>query len=171
MRWIAVAMLLLMGCSSAPMPRAIELPTVAVPASMFEQESVRNCFDEIEQLAGHGRYAHERAAFLVVNDENRFDCVLWPASFQHQSERWRGAIPRGTAAIAHTHPREFPNPSAGDSELAQQLGIPVFVLTPSGVTAAEGGGAPLNASYLRRRSSIVATTGANSSFTRSASSK
>ena len=106
---------------------------INVPDSTFADGSARACFDRLHALSGFGRLAQERAAFLVYRDDGTFDCVVWPASHRHHAEEWRGAIPDGTAAIAHTHPNDRPDPSHNDMAVAQRLGIPVFVVTRFGV--------------------------------------
>ncbi len=93
---------------------------------------------------GYGRVAIERAAFLVADEKGTVRCELWPFAPEFQQASFRGAIPAGTIAIAHTHPNQLPSPSAGDRALAQKLGVPVLVLTRKGIVAAlPAGGAPV----------------------------
>ena len=105
---------------------------LVVPASVFEQPQATRCFDRLLVLGGNGHRQIERAAFLVYRDGN-VDCVIWPASRMHRAERWEGAVPDGTIAIAHTHPNDRPELSEHDRELSRELGIPVFVVTRLGV--------------------------------------
>lgn len=94
------------------------------------------CFDRLVRLAGYGRRSDERAAFLVERD-GRIACVAWPSRNEYQAASWESAWPEGVIAIAHTHPRELPLPSANDRREARRLQLPVIVLTPGRLEIAE----------------------------------
>ncbi len=84
---------------------------------------------------GYGRWNHERAAFLIREDDGTLTLEPWPSrEFRHAS--FRGVIPARTIAILHTHPASAPSPSARDRAEARRLGLPVVVITPRGVTMA-----------------------------------
>jgi proteasome lid subunit RPN8/RPN11 len=57
------------------------------------------------------------------------DFVRWPSSDQHHRAVWRGAFPRGTIAIVHTHPNWIPEPSPIDARTARRKRVPVYVVT------------------------------------------
>jgi hypothetical protein len=127
-------LLLAMGCA-APKPSVVVLPTVAYPFSraVLTRDDVAACTEHILSLAWYGQVDWERAAFLRIAGNGRFTCDVWPAKLQFRSARWDGAIPDGTVALVHSHPRTLPDPSGVDVERAHQLGIPVIVVTPDSV--------------------------------------
>ncbi|MCU1246891.1 MAG: Prokaryotic s of the domain [Acidobacteria bacterium] len=129
-RNVAAIVLLIAACASAS-------PAAAPPS---ESDDLRSCFAQLLALGGYGRRPDERAAFVVARGDGRFDCVLWPATNGFRSASWQGSRPKGTVAIAHTHPRTLPDPSLHDAEEARRLGLPIYVLTPQQVAlvAAEG---------------------------------
>jgi proteasome lid subunit RPN8/RPN11 len=94
-------------------------------------DDARRAYADLLAAGGYGRLQHERAAFLVrVGD--RITTQAWSnGSFQRVT--FRGVIPEGTIAIAHTHPRDLPWPSAHDREEAKRKGIPIIVITPKAV--------------------------------------
>lgn len=67
--------------------------------------------------------------------------VQWPWSAESKKETWRGAIPTGTVANAHTHPNTAsPKPSTtggitsrGDQGTADKIGLPVYVVTRNAI--------------------------------------
>lgn len=96
-------------------------------------------YDHLLAESGYGRLDRERAAFLIRESDDSLTLAPWPdGGFRHAS--YRGAIPEGTIAILHTHPATLPLPSPRDHAEARRLGIPVLVITPEGVIAAEPSG-------------------------------
>lgn len=93
------------------------------------------CFADLLKAGGYGMRDQERAAFLIVRDDGSTGCMMWPKSNGYQSEHWDGPIPARAYAIAHTHPRAKPLPSVHDVDEARRLSIPIYVVTPSGVTS------------------------------------
>ncbi len=89
--------------------------------------------------SGFGRMDVEAAAFLV-RDSDSWSVVPWGDTRRFREQQFTGAIPRGTVAIVHTHPRSLPSPSAGDYREAERLGMPIVVLTPRSITVARPGG-------------------------------
>jgi proteasome lid subunit RPN8/RPN11 len=72
----------------------------------------------------------EVAAFVVRRDDGSLNIVMWPHSANFRSERYEGAVPAGTVAIAHTHPPQADQrPSRGDIEQAKKIGMPIYVVT------------------------------------------
>ena len=76
---------------------------------------------------------YERAEFIIANPDGTLTCSEWPADHGYQAEHFKGAIPKNTIAIAHTHPVQFPRPSYQDGEEANRLRIPIYTLTIRGV--------------------------------------
>jgi proteasome lid subunit RPN8/RPN11 len=92
---------------------------------------------ELLKTAQYGQAAREHAAFLVRKDGGELEMVPWPVGESHRAD-YRGSLPAGTIAIIHTHPKFVPNPSNVDEALARRLGVPVYVLTRTGVTRTDG---------------------------------
>lgn len=82
-----------------------------------------------------GLHGEERAAFLIADAEGRLDARRWPSATYYRAS-YRGAIPRGTVAIIHTHPLNEHEPSAHDLVEAGRVGLPIVVITPKAVTVA-----------------------------------
>ena len=91
-------------------------------------------YADLLAAGGYGRLSHERAAFLVKAG-GRVRMERW-ANGTFRRATFRGVIPDGTIAIAHTHPRDLPWPSANDREQARRTGLPVIVITPQSVVLA-----------------------------------
>ncbi len=71
----------------------------------------------LQELAIRGAYQvdqQEVAAFIVQDASGVISTVLWPHTANARSEHYRGAIPAGTVAIAHTYPLYAERPSRGD---------------------------------------------------------
>ena len=94
---------------------------------------------DLFEKGGYGQLPTERAAFLRVTDSGSIECLLWPRGARFQRATFRGVIPRGVIAVAHTHPNRERLPSHGDHSLANRLGLPVLVITRDGVTVARPG--------------------------------
>ena len=71
---------------------------------------------------------YERGAFLVL-EKDGLSMMEWPFERNYRETSWRGPIPRGVAAVIHTHPNEYPRPSTRDRIEARRIGLPVFVAT------------------------------------------
>jgi hypothetical protein len=94
---------------------------------------------ELLRTAGYGHSAREHSAFLVARANGDLQLVRWAGEATSMSATYRGAIPAGTVAIVHTHPKSLPNPSYGDVALARKLNLPVYVLTRTSITRTSGG--------------------------------
>lgn len=93
-------------------------------------------YDHLLAEGGYGRLERERAAFLIRESDGTLTLQPWPhGGFRHAT--YRGALPPRTIAILHTHPAVAPQPSARDHAEARRLNIPVIVITPQSVIAAE----------------------------------
>jgi len=112
--------------------------TIAYPfnGKTMERQDIKACFEHLFAAAYFGKAPVERAAFLVLQDGGSLACQDWPPTFSFKSERWDGPIPDGTVAIAHTHPARLRQPSRDDIAAAEQLGIPVFVVTEGWIAMA-----------------------------------
>ena len=79
---------------------------------------------------------YESAAFLVENGGPQL--VYWPRATEPRQTTFRGAIPRGTIAIAHTHPElsHLRMPSAHDRALARRTRLDIYVITRAEVWVA-----------------------------------
>lgn len=92
-------------------------------------------YEDLLARSGYGRLRHERAAFLILEDGGSLTLQPWPSrGLRHAS--FRGPIPPRTLAIIHTHPHGESQPSSRDRAESARLGLPVIVVTTSGVIAA-----------------------------------
>ena len=80
----------------------------------------------------------EKAAFIVRTSTGQLVCLMWYGS-EENAARWRGSFPRGTVAIAHTHPNWLPAPSTIDAQTAERTKTPVYVVTRSRISRTAGG--------------------------------
>lgn len=94
---------------------------------------------DLASRGGFGNGHAETAAFIVRRD-GKLTCELWPATGKFQQTSFTGVIPRGTVAIAHTHPRCCRDASGQDRLEAQRLGIPVVVVSAGSVSLVSGVG-------------------------------
>ena len=102
-------------------------------ADLVANEQVRVSFAELVKDGGYGWTNLEKAAFVVVDDRGEHRLVPWNSGPSYRSQKIRGPLPRGTVAIAHTHPRFMPYASDNDRKTARRLALPVFVLTPRNI--------------------------------------
>jgi hypothetical protein len=109
--------------------------TIAYPfdPATLARGDVRGCMERVLKAGGYGHLPLEGAAFLVFNGD-AFECSMWPRSVTFHAQSWGGRVPDNTAAIIHSHPTGLPEPSVGDATLARKMGIPIFVVTPRGMT-------------------------------------
>lgn len=107
--------------------------TIAYPfdAKTLARPDLSACFDRLLARAYYGHADYESAAFLVLNDDKSIACVEWRRSFNFRAAQWKGSVPDGTIAIAHTHPERMRRPSREDLTTAQDIGVPVIVITQS----------------------------------------
>jgi len=95
----------------------------------------------------------EQAAFLTEHSDGTLGCVLWPATTERDALTFHGAIPIGTIAVLHTHPRQWQDPSAQDALLSKRLDMSVVVVTHGLVADVDpAGGVARRASYGKGRS-------------------
>lgn len=112
------------------------LVAAAVMAVQLDS-GIREDFWTLLASARYGWSDHEAAAFVVMTPDG-VRLVPWPRSIDAHGARWRGAFPRGTIAIAHTHPNRDTDPSRIDRRTAKRLRLPVYVITHSRITVTDG---------------------------------
>ena len=113
-------------------------PSDMTSCELADHPAVRGIF---WHLLGQSRYGFdngESALFVVRNESGGYSFVSWPNAGEPNCARWQGAFPRGTVAIAHTHPNWLPSPSSVDATTAVRCGIPVYVITRTRVTRTDG---------------------------------
>jgi hypothetical protein len=111
---------------------------------LADDPAVQSLLRDLLRLGGNGRRMTERAAFLVIDSEGRYQCLLWPYHNGFAKEHFRGNVPPFTVAVAHTHPNSSPRPSDQDRREAVRLGLPFLVVSQNDiytVTPGEGGDA------------------------------
>jgi proteasome lid subunit RPN8/RPN11 len=97
--------------------------------SVGSDPSLLTSFRDLVLMAASSGSDQEAAAFLVREADGIVRCVPWPRRAGFRTERYRGVLPDGTVAIAHTHPHGWERPSSGDVEEARRIGLPIFVLS------------------------------------------
>jgi hypothetical protein len=87
-------------------------------------------FSELLLRGGGILGGSEAAAFVVRETDGSISFVMWPRTeFAKMTETFRGTIPTGTIAIAHTHPTRLDRPSSADMAEAVRLQLPIYVVT------------------------------------------
>ena len=99
----------------------------------------REHFSALLAAGNYGWTSREAAAF-VVRHGDAIRLVLWPKSEEPHSAKWRGAVPPGAIAIAHTHANRDTKPSRNDIRTAARVRLPVYVITPTRITVTDGHG-------------------------------
>lgn len=103
-----------------------------------DEPHVREILDDLLREARYG-FAPEQAAFLVRNSSGDIFAISWPQDSGRNCVAWRGRLPYGTIAIVHTHPNWLPEPSRIDGATASRSGLPVYVVTLTGIARTDGG--------------------------------
>jgi hypothetical protein len=111
----------------APLSTTAAEPTFEI----LGDPSVLRCFARLVSDGGYGFRPSERAAFLVLEADQSLACIYWPATHEFKEARWRGPMPQGVVALAHTHPLSSPDASTDDINEARRIGMPIFILTPN----------------------------------------
>ena len=105
---------------------------------LAHDERVRRFCWELMQQTRYGFSETEEAAFVVVERTGRLSFVRWSSAEVPHQARWRGAFPKGTVAIVHTHPNWIPKPSDIDARTARRSKVPVYVVTRHRITKTTG---------------------------------
>ena len=129
--------------SQKPQPRSHDSlgPPPPIPTLGFTGN--QHVLDDLYCLwkkGGYGSNATERSEWIIKNGNN-YGSVPWPWSAEVGKETWKGPLPVGTVAIAHTHPdKSSPKPSTtggntgrGDQGTADKIGLPVYVVTRNAI--------------------------------------
>jgi hypothetical protein len=131
---LAVVVVLVLAQSA----RAEMIPTVAMPAGWnpLRHPEIAGCMGWLLARSQFGE-GDEQAAFIVLGDDGRFACLPWRDNDAHShGARYKGRIPQGTVAVAHTHPVGLTEPSRQDRKEADRLDVPFIVVSPGSVTMA-----------------------------------
>lgn len=114
-------------------------PEVTIESEIVSDPRVREKLWTLLRDAFYGHAKMEEAAFVIRNEDGELGIVRWPSAGVPNEARWRGSFPKGTVAIAHTHPNGFPEPSRADERTARLRKVPVYVLTRLKITKTTGG--------------------------------
>ena len=134
------ALLLTVICLVTNIPLKAEQRISTSEADVLHDPSVLACFAHLLREAGFGFAPVERAAFVFMNADGEFRCLDWPATHQFKAAHWKGPIPVGVVAIAHTHPVASPYPSVDDRNEAVRIGMPIFVISPQIISVVQRNG-------------------------------
>ena len=122
--------------------RFVGLIQKIVPDAITSNQDVLRDLYCLWKLGGYGVRDTERSLW-ITNNAGNYGSVPWPWSAESKTETWKGPLPVGTVADAHTHPdrsislsKAGPQPSTtggrtgkGDQGTADQIGLPVYVVT------------------------------------------
>src|SRR5687768_8248129 len=81
-----------------------------IDEKLFEQNAVREFFGELMRAGGNGRRQYERGGFIRRLPDGRYEGQMWPFAPTVREATFKGPLPSGTIAIAHTHPGNIPHP-------------------------------------------------------------
>lgn len=97
-------------------------------------------FAELLESAKQLPAGRESAAFLIRDSQRGLYLIRWPESATPRQSTYRGRIPAGAIAIAHTHPElsHLRMPSAHDAALARHTGLDIYVITHAEIWVARG---------------------------------
>jgi len=123
--WTETVVLLVIGCQ------------LSAGGDVLADRSARTEFWILLSKAQWGMSHQEQASFIVRTPSGALTFVRWPAPEEANVQRYRG-VPRGTVAIAHTHPNWLPLPSAIDRGTAMSTHVPVYVVTKTKITLTDG---------------------------------
>lgn len=112
--------------------------TLALSGEIANDPAVRAAFWGLIEESRFGYVDTEAAMFVIRNADGTLSFVHWPKGQLPHRAQWRGPVPRGAVAIAHTHPNGQPRPSMTDEETARQFRLPVYVLTRNRIAKTNG---------------------------------
>ena len=110
--------------------------------ALTQDPKVRQYFYDLWRDSGYGSQDTERAAWIIKDsDTSGYVCRRWPWSASWRRETWKGPLPAGTVAQAHTHPSSAsPRPSTGgtksdprDDYTANLIHRPIYVITRNAI--------------------------------------
>ena len=114
----------------ADVPAHAQRQISTADADLLHDRSLLICFAHLMREARSGFAPTESAAFVVMNPGGALRCIDWPSTHAFKEAHWKGAIPAGVVAMAHTHPLASPYPSVDDRNEAVRARMPIFVLSP-----------------------------------------
>ena len=123
--WIETLVVLVIGCQ------------LSAHGDLLADRAARTECWILLSKAQWGMSHQEQASFIVRTPSGALTFVRWPATDEPNVQRYRG-VPRGTVAIAHTHPNWLPMPSAIDRGTAMSVHVPVYVVTRTKITLTDG---------------------------------
>jgi hypothetical protein len=137
-----IVLTLLVVASLIPTARSEMIPTVAMPVGWnpLQHAEIADC---LANLLAYSRFGagDEHAAFVVLRDDGRFACVPWRDNrATPHGVRFKGVVPQGTVAVAHTHPAGQADPSRQDRLEADRFDVPFIVVSLGMITMARPGG-------------------------------
>jgi proteasome lid subunit RPN8/RPN11 len=124
------ALLLTAICLITDVPAHAQQRILLAESELIHDRSLLVCFAHLMGEARSGFAPEESAAFIVMSADGAFRCIDWPSTHGFKEARWKGPIPSGVVAMAHTHPLASPYPSVDDRNEAVRIGMPIFVLSP-----------------------------------------
>ena len=107
-------------------------------ADLAFDPDVRSAFLAMMKDTRYGFSHMEEAGFVIRRSTGELDFERWPSTGVPDTAFWIGEFPRGTIAIAHTHPNTMPLPSNLDAATARKTHIPVYVVTPRAIVKTRG---------------------------------
>ena len=134
------ALLLTAICLMTNLPTEAQQVVLTNEADVLHDPSVLACFAHLLKEARFGFASVERAAFVLMNTDGEFRCLDWPSTHEAKETHWKGAIPNGVVAMAHTHPVVSPYPSVDDRNEAVRIGMPIFVISPQIISVVHSDG-------------------------------
>ena len=123
-----------MRTTLAVLALVLAAPEAARAWAALEADDVKRGYALLLAQSAFGRPA-ERAAFVVATPGRDIRFVAWRSREDFRAT-YKGSIPAGCIAIAHTHPTGDLYPSAQDIRVAVRLALPVVVITLQAVTVA-----------------------------------
>jgi RHS repeat-associated protein len=121
-------------------------PQNVTPDNLTSNQDALKALYCLWKKGGYGVPNTERSMWITQN-EGKYGTVQWPWSAENKTESWKGPIPTGTVANAHTHPNSAsPKPSTtggntgkGDHGTADKIRLPVYTVTRDAIWKAVPG--------------------------------
>ena len=150
--------LVILAIAAAAQTRAADMiPTVAMPSGWdpLQHQEIVACAESLLARSHFGE-GTEQAAFIVMSEGGRFACLPWRTNeTASHSARYRGRIPQGTVAIAHTHPSGSPEPSRQDQREADRVDVPFLVVSMGKIVVVRPGQSTASSEPSRSRLSAL----------------
>jgi hypothetical protein len=105
------------------------------PAAKPKFSMISLCYQLWERTGfGWDEKRTEKGAWVIRDQEGRYQWMEWPDWEERNAIRWKGTIPEGVVAQVHTHPNtSYPEPSKQDADVAKELHIPVYTVSQAGI--------------------------------------